>query len=175
MSTATAQTIKSADYLARKGLKRAKNDRAWDWLRDIADNVRHYMQAPAILLPMLKDEQLTAKVIEQGNTDTLNDLVKRLGGDVQTYVQRFQKLYATHSQRRGSSSDVDDMFRSITISQDYMSFMSSYESVVMPTILEILEILEKAGLNTGSVRAATNSQLVYDLYNEAPTPSTDSE
>jgi len=173
MSNATAPSSKNATYLAQKGLKRAKNDRVWDWLRDVAGNVRQYMQAPAILLPMLNDPSLTATIVTQGNSASLTELIQRLGGDVQSYTQRYSALYTRHSQRRGSSSNSDDMFASVAISQDYLQFMSSYESVVMPTILEILEILDKAGLDTKSVRAMADGQLVYNLYNEAAAATSD--
>jgi hypothetical protein len=163
----------SEQFLADKGLQRAKNDRAWDWLRDIADNVRTYMSSPALLIPMLGDERLQANVIGQGKAKTLEDLFKRLGTDVKTYTTRFQLLYGKHSQRAGNSYDPDDAANSIMISQEYLQFMSSYESVVLVTVLEIIEIFQSAGLDTSSVAALTNGEFVYKLYDVAPSPGDD--
>lgn len=173
MNTATRTNTKGEEFLANKGLQRAKNDRAWDWVREIADNVRKSMQGPAIIMPMINDDVLCAKVAEQGNLSALIELVNRLGADVQSYVTRYQRLYGRHSQRRGPSCDPDDLMASIKISQDYTQFCSSWESVIMPTILEILEILEKAGLNTKSIYAASDMKLVYSMYDQAPSPTSE--
>jgi hypothetical protein len=170
MTTATAKT-KSVEKLASMGVKRAKNDRSWDWLKDIAKCVKNYMRAPAVILPMISNDELTATVYEQGNAEALNGHIQLLTRDVQTYTERLQALYGRHSQRNGSSVDPDDLMNAINLSQDYRAFMASYEMVVMPTILDILAIMEKAGVDTSSVRAIADSGLVYNLWNQESTPS----
>lgn len=161
----TSHSDRSAE-LASKGLKRAKNDRTWDWLREVAGNIRNYLRAPAVILPMLNDERLKASLIESGKTQDMVALVRRLGQDSATFGERFKALYAQHSARRGSSSDVDDMINCISLSQEYLQFMSSYESVVMSTLQEVLELMETAGLDVASVKAVGNGTLVYDLYKQ---------
>jgi hypothetical protein len=164
MTTATAKNQHAEQQLAKLGVRRGKNDRIWDWVKDIAQNVKEYMRAPAIIIPLIDDPKLSATILEQGNTQALMDHINLLGRDVQTYTLRLQKLYARHSQRNGSSADPDDLMNGINISQDYRAFMASYESVVMPTILDILTIFEQAGLDTSSIRAVANSGLVYELW-----------
>lgn len=169
MNTAPA-TNKGDDFLAQKGFKRAKNDRAWDWVYEVSTNVRNYMSAPAVLMPMLRDERLIKAVHEQGNTGRLADLVQRLTNDSQTFVSRYQTVKNKHSARRGNSTDPDDLMQSIMVGQEYMRFMSSYESVIMPTIQEILGLMDTAGLDTTNIRATTNRELVYNLYQSSPSP-----
>lgn len=159
-------TPSSESVLASKGLKRAKNDRSWDWLREVASNIRSYMQAPAVILPMLNDEQLKLSLSETSKAADMVALVRRMSSDVQIFAERFKALYSQHSARRGSSSSADDMILCISLSQEYMQFMASYESVVMTTLQEILELMEVAGLNVSTVRALSNGSLVYDLYKQ---------
>jgi hypothetical protein len=170
MNTATAKN-EGEQFLAQKGFRRGKNDRAWDWVRDISNNVRNYISAPAVIIPMLRDERLIAKAHEQGNTGRLADLVQRLTQDAQTYLHRFEAIKAKHSQRQGNSYDPDDLMKSIIVGQDYMSYMSSYESVIMPTLQEILAVMDLAGLDTSNVRATADRSLVYNLYQSSPSPN----
>jgi hypothetical protein len=170
MNTATAKN-ESDEFLSQKGFKRAKNDRAWDWVYDISSNVRNYISAPAVIIPMLRDDKLIAEIHKQNNTGRLADLVKRLTQDAQTYLHRFEALKAKHSARRGNSYDPDDLMKSIIISQEYMHYMSSYESVIMPTLQEILGIMDQAGLDTRNVRATANRELVYNLFQSSPSPN----
>jgi len=149
--------------LADQGLRHAKNDRVYDWLRDIAQNVRSYLQAPAALLPFTGDTRLVQALEEQGKTARMAELLRILGRDTQTYAERFRTIYAKHSSRRGNSVDPDDLFRSIGISQEYIALMQSYESVVMANMEEALTLLESAGLDTASIRVATDCAVVYDL------------
>lgn len=169
MNTAPANN-KGDDFLAQKGFKRAKNDRAWDWVYEVSSNVRNYISAPAVLTPMLRDERLIKAVQEQNNTGRLADLIQRLTNDSQTFVIRYQAVKEKHSARRGNSSDPDDLMKSIMIGQEYMRFMSSYESIIMPTIQEILSIMDAAGLDTSNIRATANRELVYNVYQSSPSP-----
>lgn len=152
--------------LASQGLRRAKNDRTWDWLREVSTNIRNYMRAPAILLPMLNDERLKESLVAANRTGDMVSLIQRLNGDVKLYVERYNAIHAQHASRRGSSSNVDDMIHCIGLSQEYIQFMSSYESVVLPTVQEVMELMETAGLDVSSVRAASDGTLIYDLYKQ---------
>ncbi len=159
--------------LAREGFRRAKNDRVWDWLRDVHVNVKKYMSSPAVVLPFLNDPQLTTNIMAKGRTAELANLVNMLTVDMRTYVERLTSLHAKHSARRGSSSGPDDLLNSITLGQEYMRFMASYESVVIVHLDQILEIFQQAGLDTTSIRATTDGQLVYDMYKADPSSATD--
>lgn len=152
------------EKLAQMGLRRAKNDRAWDWVRDIANNVRSYMRAPGILLPLLDNKELLQKIVELNKKEALTDLLSRLSTDALAYAERFKAIFSRHAERHGNSTDADDMLDSIDISQRYQQFMASYEAVVMPLLQEILEILESAGVDTTNIRAVASSEVVYDLY-----------
>lgn len=163
MNTAVRSNDKQ---LAEVGLKRANNDRAWDFLRDVSDSMRRYLSAPAILLPMLGNDELKAKLEEQGKTGEVIRLCRQLGADTLEYAERFKVIHAKHASRRGSSYDSDETLTTIMIGQEYVQFMSSYESVVMPNLQEALELFEAAGLDTGSVRAVANGELVYQLFSE---------
>lgn len=157
----------SEDVLAEQGLRHAKNDRVYDWLHDIAANVRTYLQAPAALLPFTGDKRLIDALEKNGKTQRMCDLLKILGRDAQTYANRFRAIYDKHSQRRGNSVNPDDLFTSINISQEYIALMQSYEQVVMANMEEALGLLEDAGLDTKSIRVATDRTVVYDLLTPA--------
>jgi hypothetical protein len=154
--------------LADQGLRHAPNDRVYDWLRDIAQNVRTYMQAPAVLLPFTNDARLVASLEANGKTERMAEMLRSLGGDALAYADRFRAIQARHSSRRGSSVDADDLFVAIRISQDYIQLMTSYEAVVVATIEEALVLLEQAGLDTSAIRVAADRTLVYNLFQEQP-------
>lgn len=169
MNTAT---LSPSEKQARgMGLRRAENDRVWDWLRAVAQNVRNYQRAPAILLPLLGDKKLQTSIVDHNKTATLNNLVQALTKDAKAFSHRFKDIYAKHSSRRGSSSDIDDMMHCVSVSQEYLQFVSSYEMVIMPTLNEVLELMEAAGLDVSSVRATADSKLVYDLYENSDSPA----
>lgn len=149
--------------LAKQGFRHAKNDRAYDWLHEIAANVRSYLQAPAALFPFTGDQRLVASLAAHGKTERMCELLKVLGSDAQRYAERFRAIYAEHSQRRGNSIDPDDLFNTISISQKYITLMQSYEQVVMANMEEALTLLEEAGLDTKSIRIASDRSVVYDL------------
>jgi hypothetical protein len=153
----------SEEALAVQGLRHAKNDRVYDWLREIASNVRTYLQAPAALLPFTGDKRLVEALEKAGKTERMCDLLKILGRDAQSYAMRFRTIYDKHSQRRGNSVNPDDLIASISLSQEYISLMQSYEQVVMTNMEEALSLLEMAGLDTKSIRLATDRSVVYDL------------
>lgn len=153
----------SEEALAEQGLRHAKNDRVYDWLREVASNVRSYLQAPAALLPFTGDKRLITALETAGKTERMCELLKILGRDALTYAERFRAIYDKHSQRRGNSVNPDDLITSISISQEYIALMQSYEQVVMTNMEEALTLFESAGLDTKSIRVATDRQVVYDL------------
>lgn len=153
------------------GFKRAKNDRAWDWVQDVAVNIRGYLRAPAAILPFLRDQRLKESLAAKGQSAQMVDLINRLSDDTVKYTERFQAIYSKHAGRTGNSTNPDDLMMTLMIGQDYIQFMTSYESVVMATLQEILELLEHAGLDTASVKPLTDGTVVYDLYGKAPSPS----
>lgn len=153
----------SEQALAKQGLRHAKNDRVYDWLRDIASNVRSYLQAPAVLLPLTGDARLVKSLEESGDTERMARLLRTIGRDTVTYSDRFRAIYAKHSARRGSSVDPDDLFTSISISQEYIAFMASYENVMMANMEEAMLLLETAGLDTKAIRLAADRSLIYNL------------
>ena len=164
MNTALAPS--SDDQLAHQGLRRANNDRVFDWLKDLYENVRNFLRAPAVLLPMIGDARLQAALKENGTDGRVAELVRRLGQDSLVYAEKLKAIHDGHASRRGSSYDADDLMLSISISQRYLAFTSDYETTILPTIAEVLEVLEGAGLDASSVRLMAGTGIVYDLFEQ---------
>lgn len=169
MSSATASKTKTE--LAGLGFKRAENDRAWDWINDVSANIRGYLKSPAAIMPFLGDDALKKSLAASGQANKMAELVTRLANDTATYAKRYQGIEAKHKGRRGSSTDPDDLLASIMIGQEYIQYMNSYEAVVMASLQEILELFEAAGLDTSSVKPLADGSIVYNLCNQAPSPS----
>lgn len=162
-------TVTGDKALAQMGFKRANNDQVWDWLRDAHRNLMSFLASPAVILPFLKDKTLQERIIANGDSVTVTKNVKSLTVDVAEYVGRAKTIYAKHSARRGSSTNDDDLMYAIGLSQEYLGYVDEFQRVVMPQLFEVLEIYEKAGLDTTQIRADTDAGAVYRVFEENPT------
>lgn len=158
----------AVEQLAELGFQRASNDRVWDHVTDVYNAIHHYQLVPASLLPFMRDDTLCANVEAKGEHPQLMKLSRRLVEDVRTFNAKLVSIHNRHAGKTGSSKDPDDLMASIIISNDYVAYMDEYERIVMPTIEEMLEIFERAGLDTRSIRADAQNGAVYNVIN---TPS----
>lgn len=160
---ADAKPIHVDDVLTSMGFRRAPNDQVYDWLKDLFKNVRRFLNAPQILPPLLNDPRLAEALKFQAAEGTLAQKLRELTELSRNYQQRFQAIHARHASRRGSSADQDDLVLAIDISQQYIAFTSDYQFNVYPVFLDIFEILDKAGLDTRTIRVEAGTGLVYDF------------
>lgn len=129
----------------------------WDNLTEVYKNCAAYTCIPALLTPFIQNKELLEKVED---TQQLTEMVTVLARDVEAFANKLKKIYSIHAAKTGGTVDPDDLMRCIGISENYIRWASSYESVILPQIYAILDTFEAAGADTESVRnsVAANNQ-----------------
>lgn len=155
------------NQLAHMGFQRAPNDRVWDWLRDAHENVSNYLMAPAAILPFVTNPELNEKVIAGGDGKRLAECVRSITNDSRSFKDALVALYGLHSARRGSSSNADDLFYAISLSQQYLAIIEEYQRVVLPVIEEVIEIFEKVGLELPGAKTIIKEGIDFNIFHSA--------
>lgn len=126
-----------------------KTRRPWDALQVFYRECAAYSLVPQILQPYLTNSQLTAKI---GDLDQLVRLSQLLAKDVSDYSQRLSRIYMQHQNRYGVATGPNDLMQAFQIQEQYVAWGTSYESVVMPTVAEIVDIYAKIGVDTSPMQ-----------------------
>ena len=135
-------TKKSANRLARDAAKKElANNTCWDDLKET------YLSMVQLISQHANISQLAARkdlieLIEDKETLTMN--IKSLARDLTAMSTELAGIYALHSDKTGGSEDPDIVFSTINIYEHYRLFMEKHDSVVMPTVLYILEQFQQA-------------------------------
>lgn len=132
-----------------RSVRRVTEDRVWDSLREVHRAMSQYTLVAGIITPAMRDRELLANVQKNGDLESLMRHAEMLANDVPRFRDSLAAIFASHSQRRGSSSANDDPMRSIQIFERYQEWGTSYERVVIPVVLEIAEIFNRAGHYVG--------------------------
>ncbi len=138
----------AADDSARQSTTQtaeAAGDNAWDALNMLYQEVLVYNLTPASLVPHLRNRELLAKLQQLGRLQEVVQNAQILERDVRAFRERLSGIYAQHQNRTGSSIDADDQLAAIQVWEQYTQWGASYEQVVIPTIINILEPLIDAG------------------------------
>ena len=123
----------------------------WDYLSEVHKNCAAYTCIPAMLLPFVRSDELVAKVPDNSQ---LTDMMTVLAKDVQTFATNLNKIRQLHADQVGAPKNPDDHMRCIGINENYIRWALSYESVVIPQVLAILDIFEAAGADTAEIRGS---------------------
>lgn len=129
----------------------SQQDCVWDALEFVYNNVAAFSISPAALSPLMRDKELVAKVEDQA---ALINHSQILAKDVTDYCGRLKRIRAMHEGRTGSSTDGDDLMRSIQIHECYFEWCHSYENVILPTMQSLLDLFEAAGANVTAIKLA---------------------
>lgn len=125
----------------------------WDYLIEMHKNCAAYTCVPALLTPFVRNNELVSRVPDSSN---LTEMFTVLAKDVQTFATNLEKIRQKHADKTGSPKDPDDHMRCIGINENYIQWALSYESLVIPQVLAILDVFETAGADTSEVRVSIN-------------------
>lgn len=134
----------------------AAGDQVWDALNLLYQEILAYNTAPAMLIPHLRNRELLAKLQQNGRLQEVVQNAQILERDVRTFREQLARIHTAHAGRTGSSIDADDQLASIQIWEQYTHWGASYEQVVIPTILTIMEPLLEAGAELDRARLAAS-------------------
>ena len=111
----------------------------WDDLNKIYMECCAVSTSPAIATSLLKNADAVAKVADPAK---LVAAARVLAKDVKAYNESLQAINAKHKGRTGSTSSPDELMEVLTIGEEYASWLSSYQVVVMPSAAAVLEMFE---------------------------------
>lgn len=119
-------------------LEQAMPDTAWDDLNDLYNNCCKLLRDPPMeVVSLLKDRERVSQ-LRQFKEVVL--LAKVLDKDITTYKNKLMEIHIKHYNKRGSSQNEDEFIETITIGEEYTNWVTSYESVVIPIIEDILTL-----------------------------------
>lgn len=128
-ATTQANQKQAVDALA------VKDNEVWDDLDKIYLECRALSVQPAQVLPLLKDPA-KLKLVE--DPKHLVDQARVLSKDTENYNQQLELIHNKHADRRGSSSNGDEIMEAMSIGEEYRGWLHAFQVVVMPMVNSIL-------------------------------------
>lgn len=122
---------------------------AWDALAGLSSAAGQLLHLPSILIPFLRDEKVMESVGDKGRLQSLMKLIKQ---DVEQFSHSYGHLRNRHSHRSGEDTGSDDLMDSIQIYQDYVDWGANFQELVMPNVVDLLELLRLAGADVSRVQ-----------------------
>lgn len=114
----------------------AAGDQVWEDLNHLYLECRATSSTPIQVLPLLKDKE---KISAVPNPRLLVDQARVLSKDIEHYNNVLETIHKKHAMRNGDSLHPDELMEALSIGEEYQTWLSDFQSVVMPTVEEILE------------------------------------
>lgn len=138
---------RTAESIARKNKTTNDNESidamgigGWDDLNRLHQECNAVSITPSQLLPMLRDPSQIEKVDDK---EKLISAAKVLSRDVVDYKNKLNEIYQMHSDRSGNCQSPDEVMSCINIGELYQNWLYSYQTVVLPTQILILDLFER--------------------------------
>lgn len=119
-----------------------KGQPVWDVLRGVSASVGACNHILAPLAPYLRDNTILDKMTDK---QRFMRLVGNLDRDVRHMTAQFEAIYNQHSHRQGQTTNPNDVVLAIELQEQYVDWASQFDDVVIPTFMEIVEILKSVG------------------------------
>lgn len=127
-----------------KGIKTMKQNNivaCWDDLNNIYGQCVALLQQHDYLGQLVENAALIACVAD---INTFNTNLEQLATDLVTFTNDLASLYALHSGRTGGSDNPDVLLAATSIHENYISWMTKHDAVVLPTLNYLLEQIQAA-------------------------------
>ena len=141
--------------------KQLENNRCWDELNRIYESARVMLFQHTGIHTLASNQQLQACL--ENPSSTANS-IKILAKDLMDLNRQLTEIYHKHQGMVGGSQDPDEVWKSITIGQEYAQLMETHTSVVQPTAFKILEDFQYA-----------EKKLVEKISQQQQSPQSDKE
>jgi len=115
-------------------------DGGWDDLNTVYMDCRALSVVPAEVLPLLRNAERVSKVKDP--VDLVNK-AKVLSKDVIHYNNWLKEIHNKHEERTGSSDNPNQLMEILGIGEEYQEWLVSYQTVVTPTVVTILEVFDE--------------------------------
>jgi hypothetical protein len=143
----------------------AGGDRAWDHLNFIHQEVCAYNLIPGMLIPHLRDREILAKVQKPRDLLANAEILARDAADMR---ERLHAIHAQHASRSGNSVDADDQLLACQIHEQYFNWGQTYDAVVLPTVVGMMEVLLDAGAVLDRERLSRSSSAAINTGGSEP-------
>ncbi len=125
----------------KEASEKIKNNTCWDDLDKIYTSTLHLLSKHAHLSQFAVDKELISAVADKV---TLTANIKSLARDLKVLGDELHKIHQMHENKVGGTTDPDEFFSTIQISEHYNLFMERHDAVIMPTAYHIIEQFAQA-------------------------------
>lgn len=125
-----------------------KSQPVWDVLAGISGAVGQVTNITALLIPYLQDKELMGKIEDQRCFHRLATTLER---DLRDMSAQFRSIHSQHSDRRGEEKNPTEVMRAIDIQEQYVEWSARFDDVVIPTFMDMLQMIQAAGGSTGGI------------------------
>lgn len=123
----------------------AVGDNGWDDLSRLYMQCQALSTSPSQVLPLLKDSEQLAKVKDIHALKQQSEVLRK---DAEAYKTRLENIQAKHAGRSGSTENPDELMFVLALGEEYQEWLHSYQSVVLPTVQNILQLFTEEKLET---------------------------
>lgn len=137
-----------------------KSQPVWDVLAGLSAGVGNILALPSVLVPYLQDSELLGKIEDRSRFNRLGTCLER---DIRSFTVEFRDLQLQHQGRSGHSKDPTEVMRTIDIHQQYVDWAFRFDDVVIPTFMDMLQMIKNAGGSTESIAIPSAARLAQQL------------
>lgn len=143
------------ERLANEGID---ENTCWEHLQGCYDNAKGLFVQYFNLSAMVADPA-TVNYFTAAEGERVANLMKSLAVDTKPLKEETERLYAKHQGKVGIPESDEDNYLIISLQQDYGVLLNNHSLTIMPVLLEMDELLQKALMRRGRAeRAAKEAQ-----------------
>ena len=121
--------------------KKEKVSSLWNDLAELHTRCLDMSQTPGEVTFILRNRTLTDAI---GNTSELENLGRMLVRDIREFRERLQRIFTRHENRHGECKTPDELMETISIHEEYLEWIESFQNTVLPIVSQILDIGKRA-------------------------------
>lgn len=147
-----------------------KTNTCWDDLKKISDSCFISLHtANNNLVEIYKTDRLINFIPKKTEVKVA---LRGLSQDLNMFTSELVRINALHKDKSGGFTEDEDLSLSLNLFEEYATWQTKYEAVVMPTVLFLLEQAELALQAGSNADAATDPNVVTDVVVKEPAPTT---
>lgn len=134
----------------------------WDELKKIYQQCNQGLMIYAGIKDMQGRTDLF-KAMTPAQRETYVCLAARLANDLGAYDRDLQTIYALHSHKSGTETNIDAAKQWIQITEQYENFRIQAESVLNQTYLQLVEVVKEAEQQLAAQHDPSNPNIITDV------------
>ncbi len=161
---ALEQKFKDADKrtVAEALISPKTDNTVWDDLEAKRQVCLQMLLSPSLLLPILRNKEIEAKI---DNVNNVNILASLIAKDLLKFQLYHERISARHAGKTGGSMDPNDHMEAVMLFNEYVTFAEQFQANVIPNVQSLSEILARAEakvVEESGAGALTETQEAFD-------------